>query len=89
MPVKVFLDKKTYLPTRVAYYSTYTGRMFTWSDFSDYRSVGGIMIPHKERYDGGPRITYKIEVNPQFDPKAFERPAKIEDGPEQWRLNAK
>jgi len=86
MPVKIFLDKNTHLPARVAYYSTYNGRMFTWSDLSDYKSVNGILIPHKKRDDSGPRIALKIEVNPQFDPKAFERPAKIEDGPEQWRL---
>ncbi|MDX2045115.1 MAG: hypothetical protein SF097_28160 [Acidobacteriota bacterium] len=89
MPVKIFLDKSTHLPTRVAYYSTYNGRMFTWSDLSEYKSVNGILIPHKKRDDGGPKLTYQIEVNPQFDPRVFERPAKIEAGPEQWRLTKK
>jgi hypothetical protein len=28
----------------------------------------------------------RYEINPAYDPQAFERPPSVKEGPEQWRL---
>ncbi|MEK6288109.1 MAG: HEAT repeat domain-containing protein [Acidobacteriota bacterium] len=83
--VAVYLDSKTPLPVRIGYLSKYTGKIFQWHGFSDYREANGIFLPHTISYDGDRSIPLQVEINVHYDPAVFERPPRIDEGPFQWR----
>ncbi|MEE9391989.1 MAG: S41 family peptidase [Planctomycetota bacterium] len=59
------------------------GRITLTADNEDYRSVDGILIPHRVKVSGGPEaqvIELKaFEVNPVFESSVFELPQVIKD----------
>lgn len=81
-----YLDRKTHLPVRVVMpyvlkKGTEVQRVYT---FDDYVNVGGIKLPRKVNWEGWQqRISF--EVNAAYDEETFERPPKIERGPDAWR----
>lgn len=75
--VTLYLDKKTKLIARMSY----SDGGNTESDvFADYRDVSGIKFAFKRTSGGGGRSTTlelkSVEVDPQVDPKIFDKPAK-------------
>jgi hypothetical protein len=50
-----------------------------WTYFSDFRTVEGLVIPHREDREYGIRhvglTIEKVRVNPEIDPERFKRPA--------------
>lgn len=95
--VSYLLDKETHLPMAYRFHGK-KGVAERASDpplimeFRDYVEVDGIKMPGKER---GPQmpieltkmpwIETKFEFNVEYDPRVFERPPSIEDGPNAWR----
>lgn len=84
--VGIHVDKDSFLPLRIGYYTRETGDdQFMWYGLDDYREVAGIMLPHSISYEGKGWVPTKIEVNVRYDPRVFERPPDLKAGPEQWR----
>jgi predicted Zn-dependent peptidase len=75
--VTLYLDKKTKLIARMSYSD---GGNTENDDFSDYRDVSGVKFAFKRSSSGGGRSTAlelkSVEVDPQVDPKIFDKPAK-------------
>jgi zinc protease len=74
--VTLYLDKRTKLIARMSYSD---GGNTENDDFSDYRDVNGVKFAHKRSSNGGGRTTTlqlkSVEVDPQIDPKIFDKPA--------------
>jgi hypothetical protein len=77
--LKLFIDKKTKLVSRVSYNE---GGSAEIDDFTDYKEVSGIKIAFKRKSAGtgkGARSTdlvvKSVEIDPTVDPKIFEKPA--------------
>ncbi|MFN0247561.1 MAG: insulinase family protein [Kofleriaceae bacterium] len=78
--VSLYIHKKSKLVTRMSYD---TGGSSESTDFSDYRTVGGIKVAHKHASKGtgaqarSTDLEIKaVEFDPKFDPKLFEKPAQ-------------
>ena len=57
-----------------------------WQEFCDYRDVGGIQMPSKERMNPKyPMYPIAFQFNVEYDPEIFERPPSVEAGPDAWR----
>lgn len=78
----IYLDAETYLTLRKVMRGTQQGQEIeAVQDFSDYRSVGGIMVPHvMEMSLNGQsisKITYtSVDLNPTFEEGFFSMPRK-------------
>lgn len=77
--LKLFIDKKTKLLSRVSYSE---GGSSETDDFSEYKDVNGLKIAFKRKSAGtgqGARSTdlvvKSVEIDPKVDPKVFEKPA--------------
>lgn len=77
--LKLFLDKKTKLLSRVSYSE---GGNTETDDFGDYRDVNGIKVAFKRKSGGtgpGARATdlvvKSVEIDPTVDAKIFDKPA--------------
>jgi predicted Zn-dependent peptidase len=75
--VTLYIDKRTKLVARMSYSD---GGNTESDEFSDYRDVSGIKFAFKRTSSGGGRSTAlelkSVEVDPQVDPKIFDKPAK-------------
>ncbi len=77
-----YLDAKTYLPLRAESQRTFQGQQFNIvSVLGDYRSEGGLMIPHSLQVSGqGPGaqtfVIEKVELNPSLKDDDFKMPSK-------------
>jgi predicted Zn-dependent peptidase len=73
--VKLFLDKKTKLVSRMTYRE---GNADEVDDFSNYKSVSGLKIAHARHSTGGDRETKleltKVTLDGPWDPKEFAKP---------------
>lgn len=89
--ILVYLDVGTHLPIRISYLTRgdgprlKVGDVFQWYELSDYRSLDGIMLPHKIKSSDDPTKRLRYEVNPAYDPNVFTRKPDLSAGPEQWR----
>ncbi len=55
-------------------------------NLADYRDVDGIQMPHMLGPGGGPpHMDTVYQINVEYDPRLFERPPSLEDGPEAWK----
>ncbi|MCX5747764.1 MAG: pitrilysin family protein [Proteobacteria bacterium] len=76
LDVKVYLDRKTKLVTRIGYTD---GPVTNTDDFADYKTVGDLQIAHKRTQSAGGRITTltvaKVELDPTVPDSAFAKPA--------------
>jgi hypothetical protein len=79
--IDYFLDRETRLPLRVSVFRGTGARATLSLDFSEYASVGGVMLPGRQ---GRGRIDFQI--NPPYDESVFTRPPSLEAGPHAWRL---
>lgn len=79
--IDYFLDRKTRLPLRVSVFYKDGERATLTLDFSEYASVGGVMLPGRQKNG---RINFQL--NPAYDEAVFTRPPSIEAGPQAWRL---
>jgi hypothetical protein len=83
-----FLDPTTHLPREVRIGKREDERLPPWSglSLSDYAPCQGIQMPLTEKgFELSPHpLSY--EINPEYDEKFFDRPARFELGPEAWRL---
>lgn len=75
-----YFDKETGLLTRYIRYATTTiGRVPTQIEYSDYRPVAGVMMPHKWTYDWiSGREEYDIasyDANVAIDASKFSEPS--------------
>ncbi len=73
--IMLYIDKQTKLLTRMTWKED--GKLQT-ENYSDYRTVDGILIAHRRESSNGAETSkievIKVEVNPTFDPKLFDRP---------------
>jgi hypothetical protein len=79
--IDYFLDRKTHLPLRVSVFHGTSERATLSLDFSEYATVGGVMMPgiqHKGHIN--------FQINPPYDESVFTRPPSLEAGPHAWRL---
>ena len=82
-----FLDPQTHLPREVRFGKHEEKRLPPWNGLalSDYAPCQGIQMARTERaFDLSP-VPLSYEMNPEYDPAVFDRPARFEDGPEAWR----
>ena len=79
--IDYFLDRKTHLPLRVSVFYKEGARALLTFDFSEYVSVGGIMMPGRQEKGG-----INFQFNPPYDEAVFTRPPSIEAGAWAWRL---
>jgi hypothetical protein len=79
--VEFYVDRKTPLVRRAVVFTTST-------DFFDYKSVEGVMVPSRVSVVGKPSLTYPLdfEFNVAFDPEIFKRMPSLADGPNGWKL---
>ena len=77
--LKLFIDKKTKLLTRVSYNE---GGNSEIDDFTDYKDVSGIKVAFKRRSAGSGKdargtdlVVKSVEIDPKVDSKIFEKPA--------------
>ena len=79
-------DRKTYLPIRISYYSTYKNKTYvTAIDLADYIEAGGIKLPQTVRYDDGTQYRNIYQLNVEYNEDIFIKPTRIEDGSEAWK----
>lgn len=89
--ILVYLDSKNHLPIRISYINDEdgpklkVGEIFRWYEMSDYRSIDGIMLPHRIRSSHDPTKRLRYEINPEYDPGVFTRKPDLSAGSEQWR----
>jgi hypothetical protein len=81
MPVNLYFDDETALLTRVVtYVDSPVGMSPTQEDFSDYREVAGLKVPHKiiVTWLDGKSILQLNDIKPNAPVEAsrFARPAK-------------
>jgi len=74
------LDTKNFLEAARFAQATDLGREVPgWTYFSDFRTVEGLVIPHREDREYSIRhvalTIEKVRVNPEIDPERFKRPA--------------
>lgn len=80
----VYLDANTHLPIR------FVDRMVAFDavsdpvDYRNYKSIKGIMM-QTEVNSGNGWSSCPVEINPDYDPKVFERVPDMNAGPYQWR----
>jgi hypothetical protein len=79
--VTLFFDKQTGLLTRmIRYTNTVLGRVPTQIDYSDYRSVAGVMMPYKFTYgwiSGREEfVLSEIQPNVAIDAAKFAKPVQ-------------
>ena len=80
----VYLDATTHLPIR------FTDRMIAYDavsapvDYRNYKKINGVMI-QTEVNSGSGWSPCPVEINPDYDPKVFERVPDMNAGPYQWR----
>ena len=79
MRIDYFLDRKTHLPARVTVFFEKSGRVLESLDFSEYASVGGVLMPGKQV-----RGHINFQINPPYDETVFTRPPTLEAGPHAW-----
>lgn len=79
--IDYFLDRKTHLPLRVSVFHGTSERATFSFDFSEYASVGGVMMPGKQKIGH-----INFQINPPYDESVFTRPPSLEAGPHAWRL---
>jgi hypothetical protein len=79
--IDYFLDRKTHLPLRVSSFYGQSERATFSFDFSEYVSVGGVMMPGKQKSGH-----INFQINPPYDEAVFTRPPSFEAGPHAWRL---
>lgn len=90
-----YLDRKTRLPLMLAhrYKSDRSPGVESGDDYYFYRyiPVDGIMMPRTEGYvlrvlgRGEYRSDRRFQFNVDYDPEIFNRPPRIEDGPQGWK----
>jgi len=83
--IKYYIDKKTSLVRRIASTGKNGNIVAIPVDFSDYRSVQGIMMPSKLAWGSGPSDNLEFAFDVDYDPAIFTRPPALEDGPEGWK----
>ena len=75
VPFKLYFDKTTNLLVRDEFPF---GEERVTTDFSDYRSVNGMLVPHSIKRTSGPDVLEftvdKVNTNAKFDTAAFEFP---------------
>jgi hypothetical protein len=85
--IRYRLDPNTMLPFTFEYDG---GKALVRHRMKDYRSVQGILFPHKElvvqRAIPSHWNERTYEVNPKVNPAIFTDPPNPEAGPDQWRL---
>lgn len=78
-----YVDSASGRLLRTSYVSTASGQVVT--DYSDWRSVGGIQVAYKRHTvtatETDDVTVGQYEVNPKIDPKLFERPAQASGTP--------
>ena len=79
----LYFDKETGLLTRLVRFGpSLIGRMPTQFDYSDYREVNGVKMPHKIDFvwlDGREALVFKeIKANVTVNPAYFGRPTDVE-----------
>jgi hypothetical protein len=81
--VDYYIDKQTSYVRRVVH----PGNLIT--EFDDYKSFEGIMMPTRIRNGstktGQTTILAAFAFNVEYDPAIFERKPSLEDGPDGWR----
>ena len=82
--IDYFLDRKTRLPLRVSVFYKDSKRATLSLDFSEYASVGGVMMP-----GGQHKGHINFQINPPYDEAVFTRPPSLEAGPHAWRLHGR
>ncbi len=77
--VRIYIDRKSKLVTRMVYDD---GATTETDEFSDYKDVAGIKVAHTRKSKGtGPnaratKLTVKtVEIDPKIDPALFKKPA--------------
>ena len=79
-PYRLFLDAETMLPVRTAGQTvTQQGPVESVTTMSDYREVGGLLIPFKAEnmengQPSGEAVTESVEINPEIPADAFTAP---------------
>lgn len=82
--IDYFLDRETRLPLRVSVFHGAGARAALSLDFSEYASVGGVMLPGRQK-----RGRINFQINPPYDEAVFTRPPLLEAGPHAWRLRGR
>jgi hypothetical protein len=77
--IDYFLDRKTHLPVRVAVFYGSGDRATLTVDMSDYRSIGGLKMPAKQK-----RGEITFQINPAYDEDVLTTPPSLEKGPKAW-----
>ena len=85
--IQFYLDPKTHLPVTIVFIKKFE----SGPDYvevirlADYVEVSGIQMPSRVSWgsDEDNRTTYQINVS--YDPSIFERPPRIDMGPEAWK----
>ena len=77
--LKLFVDKKTKLLSRVSYDE---GGNSEIDDFTDYKDVSGVKVAFKRKSVGAGKegrstdlVVKTVEIDPKVDPKIFDKPA--------------
>ncbi len=85
----IFLDEKTHLPMRFQTCRDTKGTLTgsNWgTEFRSYKVIDGISLPTQISEIGSGRWDkIQIELNPEYEPKVFEREPDLRAGPFQWR----
>jgi hypothetical protein len=83
---KIYLDKKSHLPTRISSYSADKPTVeLNRYDFSDYKEFDGLMMPQVRSENRQKPVRQSFEINPEYDPAVFERVPDMNAGGDQWR----
>jgi hypothetical protein len=91
--VDFHFHRQSHLPLEVAYPSrdsegTNYGLGTYYVTFGDYAEVNGIQMPRRLGYQPNPKIPLSIQTDVDYDPDIFERPPRLKDGPDAWRLKS-
>jgi hypothetical protein len=82
--VDFYFDQESHLPLKVAFPVTNPAGTY-YVTFSDYANVNGIKMPRRVRFLDSGNLPTNFEINVTYDESIFERPPRIEAGPEAWR----
>lgn len=85
--LRYYLQRDATLPNRVDFLRA--GSMIERCHLEGYQRFGGLLLPTKLRRDSsrapGPTLTFKYEVNPNYDPQITEGMPSLDAGPDAWR----
>ena len=84
--VDLAFDRKTHLPIRISYYSTYKNKTYvTAIDLANYVEVGGIKLPQTLSFDDGMQYQQSYKLNVGYKEDIFTKPTHIDAGREAWK----